>query len=613
MKAVNEYTKLVQPLIEILKRYQSQDIYVSNVRDKFDNQYVNLVQEGGGIYGIALTGYTYILERFKIKFLNTAGTSAGSINTLLLGSVLSKEEIDEFQTLEIKSPIYRLPKDQEYYDTRTEKIIELIEDSEVIQNFVDAHPIWRKIILFVFSKKICWKFIFITLGLVTLVTIFISQFSTLLSSFSIPLFKVLVFINFLGLGLFIAYTLFGFFARMLWLFAGKFGINPGDKFYQWVDNTLKYHNIYTVEDLKAKLQFESDNLGLRYSNPYISLNKSLIIDDLQNTSSFPQAQNPINFQQKTINILSQSVETEEKMEQLRQFSHQYHSEKKIKIFKEMAIISSDIINKMKVELPADHKFYWGNNYEISPAHYLRASMSIPFFFQTYTVDMPKGLALKELKWVWQEERGLKLAEIEKFHFVDGGMLSNFPIDIFLNSEISEIVPSLGIKLAYYKEKELEKFTGFISRLIATMRSSYDRSIFVQNKILNKSVRTIDVGDISWLNFNITKIEKQELFVRGALTACIFLIPSILHSSDPVKRREIENKLIEKANELLLSIGVKKESIKSFKYDEKEDSSLFFEWNDYQDRASSRFMEIKNAEAKKSRRASYDPLFKKSKS
>ena len=36
----------------------------SDIVDEFGNQYVDLVQEGGGVLGIALLGYTYVLEEF---------------------------------------------------------------------------------------------------------------------------------------------------------------------------------------------------------------------------------------------------------------------------------------------------------------------------------------------------------------------------------------------------------------------------------------------------------------------------------------------------------------------------------------------------------------------
>ena len=58
----------------------------SDIIDLNNNQYVDLVQEGGGVLGIALVGYVYVLEKMGIRFLSLAGTSAGSINTMLMAA-----------------------------------------------------------------------------------------------------------------------------------------------------------------------------------------------------------------------------------------------------------------------------------------------------------------------------------------------------------------------------------------------------------------------------------------------------------------------------------------------------------------------------------------------
>ena len=57
---------------------------VSDIRDDAGHQYVDLVMEGGGTLGIALLGYIYVLEVMGIRFMQLAGTSAGSIVSVLL-------------------------------------------------------------------------------------------------------------------------------------------------------------------------------------------------------------------------------------------------------------------------------------------------------------------------------------------------------------------------------------------------------------------------------------------------------------------------------------------------------------------------------------------------
>ncbi|MCC7506815.1 MAG: patatin-like phospholipase family protein [Saprospiraceae bacterium] len=57
---------------------------LSDVVDDQGYQYVDLVLEGGGTLGVALLGYVYVLEQMNIRFLQLAGTSAGSIVSMLL-------------------------------------------------------------------------------------------------------------------------------------------------------------------------------------------------------------------------------------------------------------------------------------------------------------------------------------------------------------------------------------------------------------------------------------------------------------------------------------------------------------------------------------------------
>ena len=58
----------------------------SDLKDDAGHAYVDLVLEGGGVLGIALVGYTYVLEQAGLRFRAIAGTSAGAINALLLAA-----------------------------------------------------------------------------------------------------------------------------------------------------------------------------------------------------------------------------------------------------------------------------------------------------------------------------------------------------------------------------------------------------------------------------------------------------------------------------------------------------------------------------------------------
>jgi len=75
----------LQALMPRLERLR--DGRFSDLVDGQGHQYVDLVMEGGGMLGIALVGYTWALEQAGLRFLGLGGTSAGSINALLLAAL----------------------------------------------------------------------------------------------------------------------------------------------------------------------------------------------------------------------------------------------------------------------------------------------------------------------------------------------------------------------------------------------------------------------------------------------------------------------------------------------------------------------------------------------
>ena len=172
-----------------------------------------------------------------------------------------------------------------------------------------------------------------------------------------------------------------------------------------------------------------------------------------------------------------------------------------------------------------HRMYWGDDFSISPAKYVRASMSVPFFFKPYQIDFNPGQMLTIRKEWFQFVKVQKQMEPCAL-LVDGGMLSNFPINVFYNPNIPvPRKPTIGIKLEYEDDtapQNIKSLMGFAGKLVNTMRFFYDRDFIMKHDMYQKTVRSIDTGSIHWLNFNLTDEEKVELFFRGALAATIFL-------------------------------------------------------------------------------------------
>jgi NTE family protein len=104
--------KTEEILADLRQYFKNQPLTISDVRDDMGHQYVDLVQEGGGVLGIALVGYVYILEKMGIRFFSLAGTSAGSINAMMLACCGNKEDektdkiIEHF--LRLKLEVYQI-------------------------------------------------------------------------------------------------------------------------------------------------------------------------------------------------------------------------------------------------------------------------------------------------------------------------------------------------------------------------------------------------------------------------------------------------------------------------------------------------------------------------
>jgi len=84
--------KTEEILADLKNYFKNKPLSISDVTDDAGHQYADLVQEGGGVLGIALVGYVYILEKMGVRFFSLAGTSAGSINAMLLACCGNKED-----------------------------------------------------------------------------------------------------------------------------------------------------------------------------------------------------------------------------------------------------------------------------------------------------------------------------------------------------------------------------------------------------------------------------------------------------------------------------------------------------------------------------------------
>ena len=94
----------------------------------------------------------------------------------------------------------------------------------------------------------------------------------------------------------------------------------------------------------------------------------------------------------------------------------------------LALVAADVSTQTKAVFPKMAELYWKNPDAVNPADYVRASMSIPYFFHPFRVDkIPSGANAMLL---WKQYADFESTPPKSCVFIDGGIMSNFPINLF---------------------------------------------------------------------------------------------------------------------------------------------------------------------------------------
>lgn len=461
----------------------------SDLLDREGNQYIEFVQEGGGVWGSALVGYLYGLEIFGIRFLKVAGTSAGAINTMLIAACKTKEE----------------PKS------------ELIKDilfSWDFADFMDGKTYVKTTLHGMLNNKDFFKInaIIAAILFIILVSIpFAAPSETILSAklmFLIPLIPAVI--------LFLCIKkLYNNFRKE------NSGLNPGNVFQNTMKSALDNFGIKTVANLNEKfIQKEyALNLNYRYGNGQEYYTTALqSIENIKN-------KNLEHIDQTRYKIFYDSAANND----------YYRNTPFYLLQSEYVIITTDINAKIKVELPTMANLYWSEEElkHISPAEFVRASMSVPFFFEPFQKEINRND--DSVKYAWKFWMNTKKDDINPVGiFIDGGSISNFPIDLFHADEVFyPRMPLFGVQLTSDSDMLSEKGKtseeimktpfSYAGNIISTLKGFNDKTFLTKHSFYKLySIQTVNCGTSSWLNFFMKKEEKEELFNRGFQAALDFL-------------------------------------------------------------------------------------------
>jgi NTE family protein len=244
------------------------------------------------------------------------------------------------------------------------------------------------------------------------------------------------------------------------------GLNPGDYFLNWVTQQLKSAGVRTVADLKERCRDLPSSIGLRSG-------KKLSAEEAKAC---------------------------------------------------LKIVAADVTTETKVVFPEMAHLYFKKPEKVNPAHFVRASMSIPLFFHPYRVSgHPKGTtALDD----WRKTVGYVGRIPKEIVFIDGGIMSNFPVDLFHDPKPGvPIAPTLGARLGSGRAEpnKTEKVTQLLMSIFNAARHCNDYDYIASNPDFAQLVTEIPTGEHNWLNFFLSPEAKIDLFARGVQAATAWLM------------------------------------------------------------------------------------------
>lgn len=249
------------------------------------------------------------------------------------------------------------------------------------------------------------------------------------------------------------------------IITNKLGLNPGQDFINWIDKELEDTGIKTMDDvmeIRKKIP-----AGLKHRG-------GLDVSDLQ----------PL-----------------------------------------LSIIAADITTHSKIEFPAMSELYFDNSEAVKPSSLVRTSMSIPLFFEPVKFGpLPNRGVKNDPKWIKHCKYYGPVPN--EASFVDGGLLSNFPINVFHRKDGGvPRKPTFGVRLSTYRKdfSEIKGIKSMMGSMISSMRQIYDYDFLRRNPDYSRLICHIDADkEFNWLDFELPKEEQVDMFILGAEKALEFL-------------------------------------------------------------------------------------------
>ncbi|WP_110927460.1 patatin-like phospholipase family protein [Bacillus massiliglaciei] len=167
----------------------------------------------------------------------------------------------------------------------------------------------------------------------------------------------------------------------------------------------------------------------------------------------------------------------------------------------LRVIASDITNGKLVVLPDDLVQYQINPKNFPVAKAVRMSCGIPYFFEPVRLKGKRGENI----------------------FIDGGILSNFPMWLFDSPEGKKVRPVIGLKLTgedYAEPQRIRNAVEMFTALFRTMKDAHDSRYISKRHV--KNIVFLPVKGVSATDFLVNDEKREELLQIGRLHTMEFL-------------------------------------------------------------------------------------------
>ena len=361
----------------------------------------------------------------------------------------------------------------EKHEPKTPELFSILEELNMME-FVDGHPFVKMMVKSLISKDGWIAGLFVAFVVMLLLLVFVYPFFAFITNEAnlFYLLTLIIFSIFLGYGIYL----------YIRIKKANYGMNPGVFFQkEFLEKKLSQNGIQSKKQL--------DNIAYKKYN--------LIKKTVNGNATLPVMLRP--------GIVSNCVN----------------------IIADYSFIAADIYSEQKVQFPLNANLYWNDVDQINPSNFVRASMAIPLFFEPLIIPISSNEDKIINSW---KEVGVEPEKIpNKGVFVDGGTLSNFPINIFHDPDIKiPRLPTIGIRLQEEEPKpitDIENIGDYMSKIINTMRNHLDKDFLKKHNFYEKRC----IADIetwktkaNWLDFNMSVENKAALFLKGVESGLTYL-------------------------------------------------------------------------------------------